>query len=126
MAFCSSTESWLIDSACTNHMTYDQDLFKELDTTYISKVRIRNGAYITVKGKRTVAIEGYSSLILIPNVLFVLEIDQNLLSVGQLMEKGYKYSLEDKACMIRDEKGIELFKIQMKGKSFALNFEEEE
>ena len=33
----SSIESWIIDSACTNHMTYNQDLFRDLDTTYISK-----------------------------------------------------------------------------------------
>jgi hypothetical protein len=34
----SSTESWLIDSDCTRHMTYDQELFKKLDITAISKV----------------------------------------------------------------------------------------
>ncbi|KAL6315358.1 hypothetical protein AAG906_000464 [Vitis piasezkii] len=27
----SAPETWLIDSGCTNHMTYDQGLFKELD-----------------------------------------------------------------------------------------------
>ena len=40
----SSTKNWLIDSGCTNHMTFDQKLFKELDKTAVSKVRIRNGA----------------------------------------------------------------------------------
>ena len=47
----SSTESLLIDSGCTNHMTYDRELFRELDETTISKVRIGNGARIAVKGK---------------------------------------------------------------------------
>ncbi|XP_019450642.1 PREDICTED: uncharacterized protein LOC109352911 [Lupinus angustifolius] len=42
--------SWLIDSGSTNHMTYDRELFKELDKTVISKVRIGNGAYIETKG----------------------------------------------------------------------------
>ena len=41
------------------------------------------------------------------------------------MEKGYKLSFEDKAYMIKDVKGNELFKIQKRGRSFALNFEEE-
>ena len=122
----SSTESWLIDNAFKNHMTCDQDLLRDLDTTYISKFRIGNGAYISVKGKGTIAIEGYSSLILFYDVLLVPKIDQNLLSVGQLMEKGYKISFEDKVCMIRDVKDNELFKIQMSGRSFALNFEEED
>jgi hypothetical protein len=38
-----STESWLIDSGCTSHMTYDKELFKRLDRTAISKVRIGMG-----------------------------------------------------------------------------------
>ncbi|PNX63106.1 retrovirus-related Pol polyprotein from transposon TNT 1-94 [Trifolium pratense] len=58
-----TTESWLIDSGCTNHMTHDRELFKELDETTISKVRIGNGALIEVKGKGTVAIEGHSGVV---------------------------------------------------------------
>ncbi|XP_019430190.1 PREDICTED: uncharacterized protein LOC109337631 [Lupinus angustifolius] len=85
-----STECWLIDSGCTNHMTYDRELFREHDKTTIFKVRIGNGAYITAKRKGTVAIEGHTSLKLIDYVLYVLEINQNLLSVPRLLEKGYK------------------------------------
>jgi len=77
----SSTESWLIDSGCTNHMSYDRELFKELDKTTISKVRVSNGASIAVKGKKIVAIEGQTSLELISNVLYVSKINKNLLSV---------------------------------------------
>ncbi|RVW16789.1 hypothetical protein CK203_076464 [Vitis vinifera] len=38
-----TSKSWLVDSGCTNHMTNNQDLFRELDRTTISKVRIGNG-----------------------------------------------------------------------------------
>jgi hypothetical protein len=63
-------------------MTNDENLFKQLDKSSVSKVKIDNGEYIPVKEKRTVAIEGNSGIKLISDVLFVLEIDQNLLSVG--------------------------------------------
>ena len=112
----SSLETWLINSGCTNHMTYDQGLFKELDKTITSKVRIGNGAYIAVKGKVIVAIEGHTSLKLISNVLYVPEINQNLLSVGQ----------PDNHCMIADAQGREVFIVQMKGKSFALDLMQKE
>ena len=121
-----TTESWLIDSGCTNHMTYDRELFKELDETTISKVRIGNGALIAVKGKGTVAIEGHSGLKLISDVLYVPEINQNLLSVTQLLEKGYKVLFEDKNCVIKDANNIEMIKVQMKGKSFVLDLMNEE
>ncbi|XP_034678911.1 uncharacterized protein LOC117909123 [Vitis riparia] len=55
-----TSESWLIDSGCTNHMTYDQGLFRELDKTTVSKVRIGNGKYISARGKGTAAIESLS------------------------------------------------------------------
>ena len=122
----STSESWLVDSGCTNHMTYDQDLFREIDRTAISKVRIGNGEYIPVKGKGTVAIESLTGLKLISDVLFVPDIDQNLLSVGQLVEKGFKVCFEDKNCIIKDAEGREVFNIKMKGKSFALNMLEDE
>ena len=87
VATCFSTnnhgESWLIDSGCTHHMTYDEELFKELDKTTISKVKIGNGKCISVKGKGTIAIESCSGTKLITNVLYVPDINQNLLSVGQ-------------------------------------------
>jgi len=118
---CVTSDSWLIDSGCTNHMTSDEKLFKELDRSVTSKVRIGNGQYILVKGKGTVAIESYTGTKLITEVLYVPKIDQNLLSVGQLLEKGFKLLFEEKKCLITDPNGQELFRIKMQGKSFSLN-----
>jgi len=70
----SSSDPWLIDSGCTNHMMNDQTLFKELDKTIVSKVKIGNGDFISVKGKRTVAIESLTGLKHISNVLYVPDI----------------------------------------------------
>ena len=53
----SSSDCWLVDSGCTNHMTNNEELFRYLDNSQVSKVRIGNGDYITVKGKGTVIIE---------------------------------------------------------------------
>ena len=89
-----SSEQWLIDSGCTNHMTFDRDLFKELDTSVVSKVKIGNGENIVVKGKCTVAIESISGTKLIRDVLFVHNISQNLLSIVQLIRRGFKVIFE--------------------------------
>ena len=104
MCFVSSeaSESWLINSGYTNHMTNDKEIFIYLRPTNITKLRIRNGDYISIKGKRTIAIASYSSTRRIPDVLFVLEIQPNLLSVGQLIKKGLKVIFENKYDLIRD------------------------
>ncbi|KAI4353686.1 hypothetical protein L6164_002617 [Bauhinia variegata] len=113
-------------SGCTNHMTHDQKLFKELDKTIVSKVKIGNGDFISIKGKGTVAIESLTGLKYISDVLYVPDIDQNLLSVGQLVEKGFKVIFEDNLCLIKDTKGKDIFRVKMRAKSYALNLMEEE
>ncbi|KAL6345329.1 hypothetical protein AAG906_015812 [Vitis piasezkii] len=60
------------------------------------------------------------------DVLYVPNIDQNLLSVRQLIEKGFKVIFEDKWCMIKDTKCRDVFKVKMRAKSFALNLMEDE
>ena len=92
----------------------------------MSKVQIGNGQYIAVEGKGTVAISSCSGTKFIFDVLYVPEIDQNLLSVGQLIEKGYKVVFEDKSCLIKDVVGQDIFRVKMTGKSFARNPLEEE
>ena len=51
-----SSESWLIDSGWTNHMTYHKKFFEKLRDTEVKRVRIDNGEQLEVKGKGTVAI----------------------------------------------------------------------
>ena len=118
----SSRESWLIDSGCKNHMTYDRELFLELDEFIFSKVKIENGVYIEVKGKGTVAIEGHIGLKLIFDVLYVPKISQNLLSVLSCSKKLIRCCLKKKNSMIKDSEGREVFNVKMKGKIFALDF----
>ncbi|KAA0046245.1 putative mitochondrial protein [Cucumis melo var. makuwa] len=62
-------------------MTSDKELFEDLDTSFKSKVKIGNDAYLEVKDKGIVSIESYVRTKLITEVLFVPEIDQNLLSI---------------------------------------------
>jgi len=71
-----------MDNGCTNHMTHDQELFRELNKSQVSKVRIGNGDLITVEKKGTVAIESCAGTKLLYDVLYVPDIHQNLLSVG--------------------------------------------
>ena len=78
-------------------------------------VRIGNGAYISVKGKGTIVIESYRGTKLISDVLFVPEIDQNLLSVRQLTRKGFKVIFENEQCLIKDANNLDVFRIKMKG-----------
>ena len=131
VASCFSTnnnlnDSWLIDSGCTNHMINNQDLFKELYITAIFKVKIGNGDCIDVKDKGIIVINSLPGLKYISDVIYVSDIDQNLFSVGQLMEKGFKVMFEDKWCLIKDNSGNNVFRVKIKAKGFTLKLMEKE
>ncbi|XP_040942274.1 uncharacterized mitochondrial protein AtMg00810-like [Gossypium hirsutum] len=96
-------------------------MFRELGTSFVSKVRIGNGEFIEAKGKGKTVICTESGNKTILEVLFVPDIDQNLLSVGQLLEKGYFLIFEGKTCVIKDSFGQELVTIDMHDRSFTLD-----
>jgi len=74
--------SWLIDSGCTNHMTEYLSLFKDLDKSYLSKVKIGNGDYVKVEGKGAIEVETMLGTKLLKNMLYLPKINQNLVSMG--------------------------------------------
>jgi len=55
--------------------------------------------------KGTISITTNSGTKSISDVFYVPNIDQNLLSVGQLIEKGFKDTFEDHCCLIYDAVG---------------------
>ena len=77
-------------------------------------MRIGNGEHLEVKGKDTIVITSYEGIKFSLDVLFVPKIDQSHLSVGQLLDKGYKVLFENKQCVIRDSSGKNLFNVKMK------------
>jgi len=117
----SSSECWLIDSGCTNRMTYDKSAFKDLKPIDVLNIKIGNGDYIQAKGKGTILIATISGAKLISDVLYVPEIDQNLLSVGQLLEKGFKLSFAYQHCLIYDIADQKVLRVKMRGKSFSFD-----
>ncbi|KAG8481821.1 hypothetical protein CXB51_027173 [Gossypium anomalum] len=113
--------SWLVDSGCSHHMAADVSLFKELDRSFSSRIRIGNGSLIEARGKGDVLISSSSGNKLISDVLYVPDIDQNLLSVGQLVEKGYSLIFKNGSCVIKDLLGQETATVPMADKCFMLD-----
>ncbi|KAJ4719034.1 Retrovirus-related Pol polyprotein from transposon TNT 1-94 [Melia azedarach] len=113
---------WLLDSGCTNHMTSNSEYFSTLDTTVRVPVRLGNGDVIESAGKGTISIPTSKGIKFINDVLLVPNLDQNLLSVGQMMHKGYSLFFKDKACVISDSSGDKVVVVPMIDKSFIIRW----
>nr|KYP68042.1 Retrovirus-related Pol polyprotein from transposon TNT 1-94 [Cajanus cajan] len=94
---------WYLDTGCSTHMTGRKDWFVNLDESIKSKVKFADDRVMIAEGVGKILIRRKNdSRAFITDVLFVPGMKSNLLSLGQLLEKGYVSKLEDKMLTIYD------------------------
>ncbi|XP_019429222.1 PREDICTED: uncharacterized protein LOC109336861 [Lupinus angustifolius] len=84
-------DCWYLDTGCSNHMSGHKDWFERVDENAKSRVKFSDHSSINVEGVGDISIrkkDGKSASI--KNVLYVSKMKSNLLSLGQLLEKGYE------------------------------------
>ncbi|GLT45830.1 hypothetical protein SLA2020_196340 [Shorea laevis] len=114
--------SWFVDSGCTCHMANNEAIFSELDKSVRIKVKLGNGSIVQSEGKGNVAVQTKKGTKYIHDVLFIPSLSQNLLSVAQMLRKGYSVSFVNNACYIYDSCGVELARIKMVENSFSITW----
>ena len=94
-----SPSSWLMDSACCNHMTPHSSLFSKLKPApHPLNIRTANGS--TMSGHNIGSVS--SSNLSIPGVFNVPDLSYNLFSVGQLAKLGYRIIFDYSGCIMQD------------------------
>ncbi|KAK2966032.1 hypothetical protein RJ640_012291 [Escallonia rubra] len=89
------------------------------------KIIMGNGSIVKAKGKGTIAIQAKEATKYIRDVLLLPDLEQNLLSVGQLVEHGYMVHFEDNGCKIydkRDGKKVMANVKMEKSRNFPISF----
>ncbi|XP_017647652.1 uncharacterized protein LOC108487810 [Gossypium arboreum] len=102
-----ATEGWLIDSGCTNHMTPNAAIFKSIDRSFKTKVKVGNGHFIKAEGKGDVLISTPTEI---------------CSEIAQLLEKGYSVVFKGKEYQISDPSGSRLISVTMADKSFVIDW----
>ncbi|KAK2402146.1 putative mitochondrial protein [Trifolium repens] len=111
---------WYFDTGCSNHMTGNRNILTDFDNCLNTKIKLANSKSIDAKGIGNVVIQrknGRKSVI--EKVLYVPGMQCNLMSVGQLLDKGFKVVLEDGTMKLFDSKqNLILKSIQSKNRTF--------
>lgn len=81
-------------------MIGDRDKFVECESYDEGVVRFGNNAPYSIKGKRFIIVDGRTNT---EDVYFVDGLKHNLLSIGQLVDKGCHLQFSDKKCTIKDK-----------------------
>ncbi|KAK4389380.1 Retrovirus-related Pol polyprotein from transposon TNT 1-94 [Sesamum angolense] len=111
--------TWYIDSAASNHMTYNKGAFQTLDESFKTNVKLGDNHIVKVEGKGSVAINTRKGTRIINDVMYIPNLRTNLFSVGQMMEKGYTLHFGGDSCTIYDNKDKTL-KIAEEARSLQL------
>jgi hypothetical protein len=97
----------------------------ELDEAIKGNVTFVNHSKVAIKGKCTILIklkdESYQ---FIGDVYYISNVKSNILSLGQLLEKGYEIKMKDRTLTLLDTKEYMIAKVVMtKNKMFLPNIE---
>lgn len=99
-----SKEVWLMDSGCSNHMRGNKDGFVQIDESTKSDVLLGDDKPVEAKGKGTIVVKTKQGKPKhINDVSYVPGLAHNLLTVGQLLEKGCLIVFKDKQCISYDK-----------------------
>ena len=114
----SSTEqdqcTWFLDSGASNHMTGSRQLFTELDEKVQGDISFGDLSKVPVQGRGNIVIKRKNGdHAFISNVYYVPDMKTNILSLGQLLEKGYQISLKDLQLTITDARGKLVTRVKM-------------
>ncbi|KAK3040910.1 hypothetical protein RJ639_027905 [Escallonia herrerae] len=98
-----AADVWYVDTGCSNHMCGSKSSFSYLNEDFHSTVSFGDCSTVNVMGKGDVKIRTKNGFVkTISNVLYVPDLKSNLLSAGQLQEKGYIITIQQGACEIYD------------------------
>ena len=90
------SEAWYLDTGCSNRMTGHKEWLGDFDENRRSKIRLADSRTLSAEGMRNILIhrkDGKTTLI--ENVSYVPRTRCNLMSIGQLVEKGFSVSMKD-------------------------------
>ena len=94
-----SPSSWLMDSACCNHITPHLSLFSELKPApHPFNIRIANSSTMSSHNIGSILTSNLS----VPRVFNVPDLSYNLFSVEQLAELSYRIIFDYSECIVQD------------------------
>jgi len=89
---------WFLDSRCSNHMCGDKNFLCDLNENFRQMVKLGNNSRMTIIGKGNVRLKVNGLTHVVTEVFLVPDLKNNLLSIGQLQEKGLAILIKHGLC----------------------------
>lgn len=107
---------WYIDSGYRNHMIGNVELLVDVRTNVASKVQMPTEDLVNVAGMRSLVIDTNKGRKYVREVMYLLGLKENLLSVGQIDEHAYFLLFGGGVCSVFDGPSLDCLVIKVKKK----------
>ena len=120
-----ATNAWYLDTGASNHMTGDASQFFELNFAVGGTVRFGDGSTVRIEGRGTVLFETRNGEHkALTDVYYIPKLKSNIVSLGQLEERGCKIVLEDGYLWGYDRQRMLLLKVKrQQNRLYILNLD---
>ena len=99
--------AWFLDTGCSKHMCGYKEFISELDESFRKCVKLGDNSSIGVMGKGRINLQVNHVSQVITEVFYIPELKNNLLSIGQLQEKGLAILFQYNKCKVyHPERGL--------------------
>ena len=113
-----------LDSGATSHMTNQPDWLEDYEELNEAHMKVGNRTELTIKGKGslplTIKTEEGDMEYDVPNVLYVPELTDTLISIGEIAKEGHTATFSGNAVKVIFDKGSSL-KVERKHGLYALD-----
>ncbi|CAJ2635289.1 unnamed protein product [Trifolium pratense] len=118
-----NTDYWFLDTGCSNHMTSHKDWLIEIDASRKSRVRFADDRTLQAEGIGKLVINRDDGKhVIMEDVLYVPGMKSNLLSLGQLIQKGFAVTMKNNSLALFDAKKNLILKTPLsKNRTFQIN-----
>lgn len=113
---------WFLDSGCSNYMCGIKEWFVDFDETFRQNVKLGDDRRMMVEGRGNLRLQINGTIQLISSVYYVLGLKSNLMSVGQLQQKGLRIIIEDDVCEIwhKQQRRLLMKSIMSRNRTFVV------
>ncbi|KAJ0077865.1 hypothetical protein Patl1_36853 [Pistacia atlantica] len=102
-------------------MTGKKEMFTQLEDMK-GMVRLGNGDKVLIKGKCTIVVSTLKGMKLIFDVLLAPNLSHNLLSIDQMMQKGFVFEFANNVCKVKDSNDVEFMNVPIRNRSFVMDW----
>jgi len=96
--------AWYLDSGCSTHMTRKKEWFVKMEEAANGRIKFADNRSLVAEGSSRVVLQGNDGReVVIEEVLYVPGLKTNLISLGQLLQKGFVVTMKNNCLNIFDQ-----------------------